>query len=105
MMTPTIKEEISGQAEVRDTFSIAKIGTIAGCLVTDGTINRNSKARLIRDGIVIYTTTINSLKRFKDDAREVSKGYECGIMLDNFNDLKANDIIETYKEVEEKVSI
>ncbi len=105
MMTPTIKEEISGQAEVRDTFTIAKIGTIAGCMVTDGTMLRNAKARLIRDGVVIYSTSISSLKRFKDDAKEVSKGYECGIMLENFNDLKAGDVVETYKEVEEKVSI
>ena len=105
MMTPTIKEEISGQAEIRDTFTIAKIGTIAGCMVTDGTMLRNAKARLIRDGVVIYSSSISSLKRFKDDAKEVSKGYECGIMLENFNDLKAGDVVETYKEVEEKVSI
>lgn len=105
MMSPTIKEEISGQAEVRDTFTIAKIGTIAGCMVTDGTMMRNAKARLIRDGIVIYSSSISSLKRFKDDAKEVSKGYECGIMLENFNDLKAGDVVETYKEVEEKASI
>lgn len=105
LMSPTIKEEVTGQAEVRDTFSIAKVGTIAGCMVIDGTMVRNSKARLIRDGVVIYTSAISSLKRFKDDAKEVSKGYECGIMLENFNDLKAHDVIETFKEVEEKVSI
>ncbi len=105
LMAPTFKEEISGQAEVRDTFTIAKVGTIAGCMVIDGVINRNAKARVIRDGVVIYTTTINSLKRFKDDAREVSKGYECGIMLDNFNDLKVNDVIEIFKEVEQKASV
>jgi len=74
-------------------------------MVTDGSMLRNAKARLIRDGVVIYTSSISSLKRFKDDAKEVTKGYECGIMLENFNDLKAGDIVETYKEVEEKVSI
>jgi translation initiation factor IF-2 len=104
MMSPVIKEEITGQAEVRDTFSISKIGTIAGTIVIDGTITRNSKARLIRDGVIIYTSSINSLKRFKDDAKEVSKGYECGIMLDNYNDLRVGDIIETFKEVEEQAS-
>jgi translation initiation factor IF-2 len=105
LMSPVIKEEVTGQAEVRQTFAVAKVGTIAGCIVTDGKIERNSKARLIRDGVVVYTTTISSLKRFNDDVKEVSKGYECGIMLENFNDIKEGDIIETFKEVEEQASL
>ena len=78
MLSPEIKEEILGTAEVRETFKISKIGTIAGCFITDGTIQRNSKVRLIRDGIVKYTGEIAALKRFKDDVKEVKKGYECG---------------------------
>ena len=105
LMSPVIKEEVIGQAEVRQTFAVAKVGTIAGCMVIDGKIERNAGARLIRDGVVIYTTTISSLKRFNDDVKEVSKGYECGIMLENFNDIKEGDIIETFKEVEEQASL
>jgi len=100
MMSPVTEEEIGGYAEVRDTFSISKVGTIAGCFVTDGAINRNSKVRLIRDGVVVYTSNISSLKRFKDDAREVTKGYECGIMLDGYNDIRVGDVFETFKEVQ-----
>ena len=105
LMSPVIKEEVTGQAEVRQTFAVAKVGTIAGCIVTDGKIERNAGARLIRDGVVVYTTTISSLKRFNDDVKEVSKGYECGIMLENFNDIKEGDIIETFKEIEEQASL
>jgi len=105
LMSPVVKEEVTGQAEVRQTFAVAKVGTIAGCMVTDGKIERNSEARLIRDGVVVYTSSISSLKRFNDDAKEVSKGYECGIMLENFNDLKEGDIIETFKSVEEQASL
>ena len=105
MMSPVVKEEVTGQAEVRDTFTISKIGTIAGTIVTDGTMVRGSKARLIRDGVVVYSSSIDSLKRFKDDAKEVAKGYECGIMLENYNDLKVGDIIETFKEVEEQANL
>ncbi len=105
MMSPVISEEGIGQAEVRETFSVAKVGTIAGCMVTDGVIRRNAKARLIRDGVVIYDTRISSLKRFKDDAKEVSKGYECGLMLENFNDIKVGDVIEAYEEKEEAASL
>jgi len=105
LMSPVIKEEVTGQVEVRQTFAVAKVGTIAGCMVIDGKIERNSGARLIRDGVVIYTTTINSLKRFNDDVKEVSKGYECGIMLENFNDIKDGDIIETFKSIEEQASL
>ncbi len=105
MMSPVIKEEVTGQAEVRETFVVGKVGTIAGCKVTDGVITRNSKARLIRDGVVVYESTISSLKRFNEDAREVKNGYECGIMLENFNDIKEGDVIETFKDVEEQVTL
>ncbi len=105
MMSPVISEEVTGQAEVRETFIVAKVGTIAGCKVSDGFITRNSKARLIRDGVVVYESTISSLKRFNEDAKEVKNGYECGIMLANFNDIKEGDVIETYKDVEEQVSM
>ncbi len=105
MMSPVISEEVTGQAEVRETFVVGKVGTIAGCKVSDGSITRNSKARLIRDGVVVYESTISSLKRFNEDAREVKNGYECGIMLENFNDIKAGDVIETFKDVEEQVTL
>ena len=105
MMSPVISEEVTGQAEVRETFVVGKVGTIAGCKVSDGVITRNSKARLIRDGIVVYESAISSLKRFNEDAKEVKNGYECGIMLENFNDIKAGDVIETFKDVEEQVSL
>lgn len=105
LLSPIIKEEALGQAEVRDTFSVPKVGTVAGCMVTDGKIERNAKARVIRDGVVIYDTKITSLKRFKEDVKEVSKGYECGIMLENYNDVKVGDFIEAYKEVEEAATL
>ena len=103
MMSPVISEEVTGQADVRETFVVGKVGTIAGCKVSDGSITRNSKARLIRDGVVVYESTISSLKRFNEDAKEVKNGYECGIMLANFNDIKDGDVIETFKDVEEQV--
>ncbi|SHE51844.1 bacterial translation initiation factor 2 (bIF-2) [Psychroflexus salarius] len=102
MLSPELKEEITGNAEVRETFKISKIGTIAGCMVTSGKIYRNSGIRLIRDGIVIYTGELASLKRFKDDVKEVSKGYDCGMQIKNYNDLKEGDVIEAYQEVEVK---
>ena len=105
MMSPVIKEEVTGQAEVRETFVVGKVGTIAGCKVTEGVITRNSKARLIRDGVVVYESSISSLKRFNEDAKEVKNGYECGIMLENFNDIKEGDVIETFKDVEEQVTL
>jgi translation initiation factor IF-2 len=105
LMSPVIKEEVTGQAEVRETFVVAKVGTIAGCMVTDGVITRNSKARLIRNGVVVYDTKISSLKRFSDDAKEVRAGFECGLMLENFNDIKVGDVIETYKEIEEQAKL
>ncbi len=105
MMSPVISEEVTGQADVRETFVVGKVGTIAGCKVSDGVITRNSKARLIRDGVVVYESKIASLKRFNEDAREVKNGYECGIMLENFNDIKEGDVIETFKDVEEQVKL
>ena len=105
MMSPVITEEITGQAEVRETFVVGKVGTIAGSKVIEGVITRGSKARLIRDGVVVYTSTISSLKRFTEDAKEVRSGFECGIMLENFNDIKAGDIFETFKDVEEQITL
>ncbi|MEH6746338.1 MAG: translation initiation factor IF-2 [Maribacter arcticus] len=99
MLSPEMKEEISGTAEIRETFKISKIGTIAGCMVTSGKIFRNSNIRLIRDGVVIYTGTLSSLKRFKDDVREVAKGYDCGIQVKNYNDIVEGDIVEAFQEV------
>jgi translation initiation factor IF-2 len=105
MMSPVISEEVTGQADVRETFVVGKVGTIAGCKVSEGSITRGSKARLIRDGVVVYESSISSLKRHTDDAKEVKNGYECGIMLENFNDIKAGDVIETFKDVEEQVTM
>ncbi|WP_223066812.1 translation initiation factor IF-2 [Paenibacillus caui] len=96
MLDPEYKESVIGHAEVRNTFKISKVGTIAGCMVTSGKITRSAEARLIRDGIVIFEGKIDSLKRFKDDAKEVAQGYECGITLDNYNDLKEGDVIEAF---------
>jgi len=102
MLSPEIEEKIVCNLEVRETFKITKVGTVAGCMVLDGKIHRNTKIRIIRDGIVVYTGTLGSLKRFKDDVKEVSAGYECGLNIENFNDLKVKDIIEGYEEVEIK---
>ncbi|VAW18887.1 Translation initiation factor 2 [hydrothermal vent metagenome] len=99
MLSPEIKEEITGTAEIRETFKISKIGTIAGCMVTIGKIFRKSNIRLIREGVVIYTGELTSLKRFKDDAKEVAKGYDCGLQLKGYNDIKEGDIVEAYEEV------
>jgi translation initiation factor IF-2 len=96
MLDPEYEEKVIGQAEVRQTFKVSKVGTIAGCYVTDGKITRDSKVRLIRQGIVVYEGEIDSLKRFKDDVKEVMQGYECGITIKNFNDIKEGDIIEAY---------
>ena len=100
MLSPEIKEEITGTAEVLETFKITKVGTIAGCIVRDGRISRSSRVRVIRDGIVIYTGELGSLKRFKEDVKEVKTGYECGLNIENFNDIKIGDNIEAFKEVE-----
>ena len=100
MLSPEIKEEITGTVEVLETFKITKVGTVAGCIVRDGKVARNSKVRVIRDGIVIYTGNLGSLKRFKDDVKEVKNGYECGLNIENFNDIKVGDHVEAFKEVE-----
>jgi len=100
MLSPDIKEEVLGTTEVLETFKITKVGTVAGCIVRDGKINRNAKVRVIRDGIVIYTGNLGSLKRFKEDVKEVKNGYECGLNIENFNDIKVGDHIEAYHEVE-----
>jgi translation initiation factor IF-2 len=102
MLAPDYEEKITCNIEVRETFKISKVGTIAGCMVLDGKVNRNTKVRLIRDGIVIFSGELGSLKRFKDDVREVAFGYECGLNLHNFNDIKVGDIIEGYEMVEVK---
>ena len=100
MLSPEIKEEILGTVEVLEVFEITKVGNIAGCIVRDGKISRNSRIRVIRDGIVIYTGTLGSLKRFKDDVKEVKNGYECGLNIDKFNDIKIGDHIEAFHEIE-----
>ena len=105
MLSPDLKEEISGNAEIRETFKISKIGTIAGCMMTDGKVFRKSNVRLIRDGIVVISTTLASLKRFQDDVKEVSKGYDCGIQLKNYNDIKVGDVLEFYNELQVKKKI
>jgi translation initiation factor IF-2 len=100
MLAPEIKEEITGTAEVMETYHISKVGTIAGALVRDGKIKRASKVRLIREGIVRYTGELGSLKRFKDDVKEVVSGYDCGLSIQGYNDIKVGDIIEGFVEVE-----
>jgi len=102
MLSAEIKEEIMGTAEIRETFKISKVGTIAGCMVTDGVIERNHDVRIIRDGVVVYTGKLGSLKRFKDDAKEVRQGFECGLNIANFNDIKVGDVVEAYEMVEVK---
>ena len=105
MLSPEMKEEITGTAEIRETFKISKIGTIAGCMVTSGKVFRNSQIRLIRDGVVVYTGLLASLKRFKDDVKEVSKGYDCGLQIKNYNDIKIGDIVEAFQEVAVKKTL
>ncbi len=105
MLSPEIKENITGSAEVREIFKISKVGTVAGCLVTEGRIYRKSKVRVIRDGIVIYTGDLGSLKRFKDDVKEVIAGQECGLNIDKFNDIKVGDIVEAFDEIEVKQTL
>ena len=102
MLEPTTEEVITGNIEVREVFKISKIGTVAGCYVTEGTVKRQNKVRLIRDGIVVYEGEINQLKRFKEDVNEVKNGYECGVSIKNFNDIKVGDIIEGFTEKEVK---
>jgi translation initiation factor IF-2 len=105
MLSPEIKEEIVGIVEIREIFKITKVGTVAGCMVREGKIKRNNKIRLIRDGIVIYSGELGSLKRFKDDIKEVTQGYECGLNIHNFNDIKIGDIVEAFEEIEVKQTL
>ena len=105
MLSPEMREESTGNAEIRETFKISKIGTIAGCMVTSGKIYRNSGIRIIREGVVIFTGELTSLKRFKDDVKEVAKGYDCGLQVKNYNDIKVGDVLECFQEVAVKKSL
>ncbi|MEL0263499.1 MAG: EF-Tu/IF-2/RF-3 family GTPase, partial [Flavobacteriaceae bacterium] len=105
MLSPDLKEEVTGMAEIRETYKISKVGTIAGCMVLSGKIFRNSGVRLVRDGVVIYTGVLDSLKRFKDDVKEVAKGYDCGLQIKNYNEIKEGDQIECFKEVAVKKTL
>jgi translation initiation factor IF-2 len=96
MLKPKIKEVVVGKLQVRDVFRVSNVGTVAGCYVESGRVNRRDHVRLIRDGVVVFETTVASLRRFKDDVREVATGYECGLGLENFNDIKVGDEIEAY---------
>jgi len=102
MLAPEFEEKIVANVEIRETFKITKVGTIAGCMVLDGTIHRNSKIRIIREGVVVYTGELESLKRFKDDVKEVARGYECGLNIKGYNDIQEGDIVEAYEQVEIK---
>jgi translation initiation factor IF-2 len=97
MLDPEYKEVVLGHAEVREVFKISRVGTVAGCFVKEGKVTRDSEARLIRDGVVIYEGALDTLKRFKDDAKEVAQGFECGVTLEKFNDIKVGDIVEAFK--------
>jgi translation initiation factor IF-2 len=99
LLKPDISEKITGNVEIREVFNISKIGNIAGCMVKDGLVSRNSKIRLLRDNVVVHTGTLASLKRFKDEVKEVKSGFECGLMIENYSDIKIGDVIETYEEV------
>ena len=105
LLSAKIEEKIVGSAEIRETFKISKVGTIAGCFVTEGKILRSSNVRVIREGVVVYTGALGSLKRFKDDAKEVAKGFECGLNIERFNDIKVGDVVEAYEEVEVKQTL
>ena len=105
MLSPEIKEEVTAQLEVREVYHISKVGTVAGAYVVDGKVSRSNKARVIRDGIVVFTGAINALKRFKDDVKEVSTNFECGISLVNYNDLRQGDMLETFQEIEVKAKL
>jgi translation initiation factor IF-2 len=102
MLAPEVKEQITGTAEILEVFKISKVGSIAGCIVREGKIKRNNSVRVIRDGIVVYTGELGSLKRFKDDVKEVTSGFECGMNVERFNDIKVGDFIEAFEEVEVK---
>ena len=100
MLAPVYEEVVIGQADVRQIYKVSKVGTIAGCMVTDGKIKRDCKVRLIREGIVVYTGKLGSLRRFENDVKEVINGYECGMTIENFNDIKVGDIIEGFEDQE-----
>ena len=100
MLAPVYKEQLLGHAQVRQTIRVPNVGTIAGSYIQDGKVTRNSLIRVLRDGVVVFEDKISSLRRFKDDVREVTAGYECGIGLDKFNDIKENDILEAYEMVQ-----
>jgi translation initiation factor IF-2 len=100
LLPPKIEERVLGRVEVRKTFSVPRVGTVAGCYVTEGLVRRTARARLLRDGVQVWEGTLASLKRFKDDTREVQAGYECGIGLEGYNDVKIGDVIEPYEVVE-----
>ncbi|MGO3655232.1 MAG: translation initiation factor IF-2, partial [Sphingobacterium sp.] len=102
MLAPKLEEKIVAEVEIRETFKISKVGTIAGCMVRSGKINRNNDVRIIREGVVIHTGRLASLKRFKDDVKEVAQGYECGLNIDRFNDIEVGDIVEAFEQVEVK---
>jgi len=102
MLSPIFEEKIVANVEIREVFKITKVGTIAGCMVLDGKITRNSKVRVVRDGVVVHTGELASLKRYKDDVKEVNQGYECGLNLVKFNDIQVGDIVEAYEQVEVK---
>jgi len=99
MLSPEMKEEVTGTVEIREVYKISKVGNIAGCMVMNGKIFRNSKIRIIRDGIVVHDGELTSLKRFKDDVKEVAKGYDCGLQIKNYNDIVVGDSVEAYQEV------
>ena len=105
MLSPEMREEVTGNVEIRETFKISKVGTIAGCMVTSGKIFRNSSIRIIREGVVIFTGDLVSLKRFKDDVKEVAKGYDCGLQIKNYNDIKIGDVLECFQEIAIKKSL
>ena len=105
MLAPTLREQVTATIEVREVFNISKVGQVAGAMVKTGKVKRSDKARLIRDGIVVFTGHINALKRFKDDVKEVGTNFECGISLTNCNDLKVGDVIETFEEIEVKQTL
>ena len=102
MLAPEYEESVTGNAEIREVFKISKVGTVAGCMIIDGKVFRDNKVRLIRDGVVVYEGELASLKRFKDDVKEVAKGYECGLQIKNYNDIRIGDIVECFELVEKK---
>ena len=105
MLSPEVKEEVTGTAEIREIFKVSKIGNIAGCMVMNGKIFRNSGIRIIRDGVVVHTGELEALRRFKDDVKEVSKGYDCGMQIKGYNDIAIGDVIESFQEVEVKKTL